>query len=45
MKLLTLEGMKMQSNIDAPISGGIAQVQVTGNERVGAKEHLLTIVS
>jgi pyruvate carboxylase len=43
-KLLTLEAMKMQSNIYAPIAGKIAKILVTGNQHVEAKDLLLTIV-
>jgi pyruvate carboxylase len=42
-KLLTLEAMKMQSNIYAPIGGRIAKILVTANQNVEAKDLLLTI--
>lgn len=42
-KLLTLEAMKMQSNIYAPIAGRITKILVTGNQHVEAKDLLLTI--
>ena len=42
-KLLTLEAMKMQSNIYAPITGKITKILVTGNQHVEAKDLLLTI--
>jgi biotin carboxyl carrier protein len=35
--------MKMQSNLSAPIAGRITRVLVTANERVEAKDLLLTI--
>jgi pyruvate carboxylase len=43
-KLLTLEAMKMQSNIYAPISGKIAKLLVTPGQHVEAKD-LLVIVA
>jgi pyruvate carboxylase len=43
-KLLTLEAMKMQSNIYAPIAGKITKILVSGNQHVEAKDLLLTIV-
>lgn len=43
-KLLTLEAMKMQSNIYAPISGRIAKLLVTPGQHVEAKDLLVTIV-
>jgi pyruvate carboxylase len=43
-KLMTLEAMKIQSNIYAPISGRVAKILVTGSQSVEAKDLLLTIV-
>jgi pyruvate carboxylase len=42
-KLLTLEAMKMQSNIYAPISGRVAKLLVTPGQHVEAKDLLVTI--
>src|SRR3989440_1953359 len=42
-KLLTLEAMKMQSNIYAPISGHIVKLLVTSGQHVEAKDLLVTI--
>ena len=42
-KLLTLEAMKMQSNIYAPISGRVTKLLVTPGQHVEAKDLLLTI--
>jgi pyruvate carboxylase len=42
-KLLTLEAMKMQSNIYAPIAGRIVKLQVTSGQHVEAKDLLVTI--
>ena len=42
-KLLTLEAMKMQSNIYAPISGRIAKVLVAAGQQVEAKDLLVAI--
>ena len=42
-KLLTLEAMKMQSNIYAPVSGRIARVLVTAGQQVEAKDLLVAI--
>jgi pyruvate carboxylase len=42
-KLLTLEAMKMQSNIYAPIEGRISKLLVTPGQHVEAKDLLLTI--
>jgi pyruvate carboxylase len=42
-KLLTLEAMKMQSNIYAPISGKIAKLLVSPGQNVEAKDLLVTI--
>jgi pyruvate carboxylase len=43
-KLLTLEAMKMQSNIYAAISGRISKLAVTHGQHVEAKDLLVTIV-
>jgi pyruvate carboxylase len=43
-KLLTLEAMKMQSNIYAPISGKITKLLVASGQHVEAKDLLVTIV-
>jgi pyruvate carboxylase len=43
-KLLTLEAMKMQSNIYAPISGRVANLLVSPGQHVEAKDLLVTIV-
>ena len=42
-KLMTLEAMKMQSNIYAPIGGRVAKILVSANQNVEAKDLLLTI--
>jgi pyruvate carboxylase len=42
-KLMTLEAMKMQSNIYAPISGRVTKLLVTPGQNVEAKDLLLTI--
>lgn len=42
-KLLTLEAMKMQSNIYAPVSGRIAKVLVSAGQQVEAKDLLVAI--
>jgi pyruvate carboxylase len=42
-KLLTLEAMKMQSNIYAPISGRIIKLLVSPGQNVEAKDLLVTI--
>jgi pyruvate carboxylase len=42
-KLLTLEAMKMQSNIYAPISGRITKLLVSPGQNVEAKDLLVTI--
>lgn len=42
-KLLTLEAMKMQSNIYAPISGRVAKLLVSPGQSVEAKDLLVTI--
>ena len=44
-KLMTLEAMKMQSNIYAPVAGRVAKILVSANQSVEAKDLLLTIVS
>jgi len=43
-KLLTLEAMKMQSNIYAPISGRVTKLLVASGQHVEAKDLLVTIV-
>jgi pyruvate carboxylase len=43
-KLLTLEAMKMQSNIYAPLAGRVTKLLVTPGQHVEAKDLLLTIV-
>ena len=43
-KLMTLEAMKMQSNIYAPIAGRIVKLAVTPGQSVEAKDLLATIV-
>jgi pyruvate carboxylase len=43
-KLMTLEAMKMQSNVYAPIAGRIAKILVSPGYQVEAKDLLLTIV-
>jgi pyruvate carboxylase len=42
-KLLTLEAMKMQSNIYAPVGGKIEKLLVTPGQHVEAKDLLLVI--
>ncbi|HEX8871972.1 MAG TPA: pyruvate carboxylase [Candidatus Acidoferrum sp.] len=42
-KLLTLEAMKMQSNIYAPVSGKISKLLVTPGQHVEAKDLLVVI--
>jgi pyruvate carboxylase len=42
-KLLTLEAMKMQSNIYAPISGRVTKLLVASGQHVEAKDLLVTI--
>jgi pyruvate carboxylase len=42
-KLLTLEAMKMQSNIYAPIAGKITKLLVTPGQHVEAKDLLVSI--
>ena len=41
--MLTLEAMKMQSNIYAPISGRIVKLLVSPGQNVEAKDLLVTI--
>jgi pyruvate carboxylase len=41
--LMTLDAMKMQSNLSAPIAGRITRIEVAANQRVEAKDLLLTI--
>jgi pyruvate carboxylase len=43
VKLLTLEAMKMQSNIYAPISGRVTKLLVAPGQHVEAKDLLVTI--
>jgi pyruvate carboxylase len=43
-KLLTLEAMKMQSNIYAPIAGRVVKLLVTPGQHVEAKDLLVAIV-
>src|ERR1700688_2454861 len=43
-KLLTLEAMKMQSNIYAPITGKIGKLLVSPGQNVEAKDLLVTII-
>jgi biotin carboxyl carrier protein len=43
-KLLTLEAMKMQSNIYAPISGRVSKLLVAPGQHVEAKDLLVMIV-
>jgi len=43
-KLMTLEAMKMQSNVYAPIAGRVTKILVAPGQQVEAKELLLTIV-
>jgi len=43
-KLLTLEAMKMQSNIYASIAGRVAKLHVTQGQHVEAKDLLVVIV-
>jgi biotin carboxyl carrier protein len=42
-KLLTLEAMKMQSNIYAPIAGRVVKLLVAPGQHVEAKDLLVTI--
>ena len=41
--LMTLDAMKMQSNLSAPIAGRITGIEVTAGQRIEAKDLLLTI--
>jgi len=43
-KLLTLEAMKMQSNVYAPVAGRVGKIHVTPGQHVDARDLLLTIV-
>lgn len=43
-KLLTLEAMKMKSNIYAPIAGRVTKLVVTSGQHVEAKDLLLSSV-
>jgi len=43
-KLITLDAMKMQSNIYAPIAGRVAKIHVALGDQVEAKDLLVTIV-
>src|SRR5271170_6766259 len=45
VKLLTLEAMKMQSNIYAPISGRVSKLLVTPGQHVEAKDLLVAIAT
>jgi pyruvate carboxylase len=42
-KLLTVEAMKMQSNIYAPIAGHVSKIHVSPGQQVEAKDLLVTI--
>jgi pyruvate carboxylase len=42
-KLLTLEAMKMQSSIYAPIAGRVVKLLVTPGQHIEAKDLLVTI--
>jgi len=42
-KLMTLEAMKMQSNIYAPIAGRVTKLLVIPGQNVEAKDLLVTI--
>ena len=42
-KLLTLEAMKMQSNIYAPITGRVTKLHVAPGQHVEAKDLLVVI--
>jgi len=44
VKLMTLEAMKMQSNIYAPIAGRVSKLLVAPGQNVEAKDLLVTIV-
>jgi pyruvate carboxylase len=43
-KILTLEAMKMQSNVYAPVAGRVGKIHVTPGQHVDARDLLLTIV-
>jgi biotin carboxyl carrier protein len=43
-KLITLDAMKMQSNIYAPIAGRVTKIHVALGDAVEAKDLLVTIV-
>jgi pyruvate carboxylase len=43
VKLMTLEAMKMQSNIYAPIAGRVSKLLVAPGQNVEAKDLLVTI--
>src|SRR6202790_2450799 len=43
-KLLTLEAMKMQSNVYAPVAGRVSKIHVTPGQYVDARDLLFTIV-
>jgi len=43
-KLMTLEAMKMQSNIYAPVSGRVTKLLVAPGQNVEAKDLLVTII-
>jgi pyruvate carboxylase len=42
-KLLTLEAMKMQSNVYAPVAGRISKIHVAPGQQVDGKDLLFTI--
>jgi pyruvate carboxylase len=42
-KLLTIEAMKMQSNVYAPIDGRVAKILVAPGQQVEAKDLLIAI--
>ena len=42
-KLITLDAMKMQSNIYAPIAGRVTRIHVNIGDAVEAKDLLITI--
>jgi pyruvate carboxylase len=43
-KLLTLEAMKMQSNVYAPVAGRITKIHVAPGQQVEGKDLLFTII-
>jgi pyruvate carboxylase len=43
-KLLTLEAMKMQSNVYAPVAGRISKIHVAPGQQVEARDLLFTIL-